>query len=114
MSQDPRGTETTTLAYGEGKSIEAARERMLADAGLQDAAPLYDESNLPREVQWFDARKHATTRMTRVQGPFRCLTQEGPVLCQDGYLAVDSDGYPYPIAANVFDATYRAVDAPGA
>lgn len=58
-------------------------------------------------------RKVHTTRALRVEGTFHCLTSEGNVAsCTDGWLAVDSRGYPYPINATEFDLTYEP-DAPG-
>jgi hypothetical protein len=36
--------------------------------------------------------------MVRIDGPFVVETSEGTVMCEDGWLAVDARGYPYPIA----------------
>ena len=47
---------------------------------------------------WTEWRKKVTTRMIRIDGPFVAHTQEGPLRCLDGWLAVDARGYPYPIA----------------
>jgi hypothetical protein len=55
--------------------------------------------NLPAEG-WAEYRKKVNTRMVRIDGPFRVATSEGPLYCQDGYLAIDARGYPYPIAAD--------------
>ena len=62
-------------------------------------------------VEGFETfRKVHITRALRVEGTFHCLTSEGNVAsCTDGWLAVDSRGYPYPINAAEFDLTYEPV-----
>jgi hypothetical protein len=57
-------------------------------------------------------RKTATTRAWRILGPFRVETREGLMTCEDGWLAVDAHGNPYPIAADEFAAIYEPVEAP--
>jgi len=57
--------------------------------------------------QWF--RKVAETKMVRIDGPFVVETSEGPLRCQDGWLAVDMRGYPYPIAADEQALIYEAI-----
>jgi len=47
---------------------------------------------------WEPFRKTAITQMVRINGPFIVETSEGPLTCQDGWLALDARGYPYPIA----------------
>ncbi len=59
----------------------------------------FDTENLPAEG-WREYRKKVNTRMVRIDGPFVVETSEGPLRCDDGYLAVDARGYPYPIAAD--------------
>jgi hypothetical protein len=64
----------------------------------------YGKDNLPSDAfAWKDYRKLGTTRMVSLIGPFTVITKEGPyTLPPDwiGYLAVDADGYPYPIEAD--------------
>lgn len=50
--------------------------------------------------------KHAITKATRVYVPFVVETSEGELRCEDGYLAVDARGYPYPIAKDEFERIY--------
>ncbi len=69
----------------------------------------YDTSNLPVEG-WKSYRKIPTTRMIRMDGPFTVETAEGPLRCPDGYLAVDSRGYPYPIAVDEHEMIYELVE----
>lgn len=68
----------------------------------------YDRDHLPAEG-WSNWRKTTATRMTPITGPCDVVTQEGPISVPDGwqgYLAIDSGGYPYPVAADVHAATY--------
>lgn len=73
----------------------------------------FSTENMPA---WFDEeaktfRKTALTRAARVPGPFVVETSEGPLRCEDGYLAVDARGYPYPIAADEFEQIYEEAAA---
>lgn len=52
-------------------------------------------------------RKKVTTEAVRIKGPFSVQTREGVLTCPDGYLAIDSHGWPYPIAADEFEAIYE-------
>ena len=52
-------------------------------------------------------RKTSLTKMIRMDGPFRVETSEGWLTCQDGYLAMDARGYPYPIAADEHAKIYE-------
>lgn len=52
---------------------------------------------------WELYRKKVPVRMIRMEGPFTVATKEGTLSCQDGWLALDSSGYPYPVA----DADHR-------
>jgi len=51
--------------------------------------------------------KKVPTKACRIKGAFRVVTREGSLTCKDGYLAVDSAGWPYPIAANEFASVYK-------
>jgi hypothetical protein len=55
-------------------------------------------------------RKVDSTRVARVDGPFEVQTIDGAIVrCEDGYIGVDSSGFPYPIAAEVFRSSYEPV-----
>lgn len=56
---------------------------------------------------WTLYRKKALTKAVRIEGPFVVQTSEGPLRCEDGYLAVDARGYPYPIAVDEFALIYE-------
>lgn len=60
-------------------------------------------------TDWPEYRKKTTTRATRIEGEFAVKTSEGTLTCKDGYLAVDSRGWPYPIDREEFEAIYEAV-----
>lgn len=62
--------------------------------------------------EWPEWKKKVTTRAIRVGGPFTVKTREGTLTCPDGYLAMDAHGWPYPIAANEFEAIYEPASGP--
>ena len=69
---------------------------------------IFSVDRLPSDPEsWPRYRKTALTRATRIDGPFTVQTSEGPLRCQDGYLATDARGYPYPIAADEFALIYE-------
>jgi hypothetical protein len=68
--------------------------------------PRYTRDALPLG-EWKAFRKKAPTPMVRITGPFVVETDGGPVICNDGWLAKDSRGRPYPIAAAEQEASYE-------
>lgn len=67
----------------------------------------FSKDNLPKDG-WKSYRKIATTRAVYIDGPFQTKTLEGDVLTtESGYLAIDNQGNPYPIADNIFKTTYE-------
>lgn len=69
----------------------------------------FTRDNLPTDG-WVQYRKTAITPMVRINGPFTVETREGPLDCEDGYLACPDDGWPYPVAADYHAANYEPVD----
>jgi hypothetical protein len=71
--------------------------------------PLYQKGALPRSwhKEAHEYRKKLTIRAMRIAGPFCVWTAEGVMYCDDGWLALDVDGNPYPISNNVFHQTYE-------
>lgn len=61
--------------------------------------PKWDEAKL--------FKKTALTKALRMHGPFRVETSEGPLFCEDGWVAQDARGYFYPIAADEFEKIYE-------
>lgn len=71
---------------------------------------VFSVENLPPlTAPWQEFRKKVTTKMVRIDGPFTVETSEGPLHCEDGWLAVDARGYPYPIAADEQELIYEPV-----
>jgi len=58
-------------------------------------------------ILWPYYRKKYLTQAIRIEGPFEVETTEGTLICQDGYLAVDSRGFPYPIDKEEFETIYK-------
>lgn len=65
----------------------------------------YNINNLPPSG-WISYRKKVWTQAMRINGPFSVETREGTSTCPDGYLAIDSGGWPYPIAKEEFENIY--------
>lgn len=63
----------------------------------------------PEDAGWQSFRKTSITRMVRIDGPFVVETSEGELRCEDGWLAMDARGYPYPIAADEQSQIYEEV-----
>lgn len=100
-------------------------------AKLPHRAPLPHKKGRMAEQQYFDRdsldtpgvqdnmkpyKKKTVTMLMRVDGPFTVKTREGEVTSPDGWLAIDSKGWPYPVAADEFDSIYVPADeevAPG-
>ena len=72
----------------------------------------FSAQSLPSDpATWPRYRKRVLTHALRIEGPFTVETSEGPLHCEDGYLAVDARGYPYPIAADEFALIYEPAEA---
>lgn len=71
--------------------------------------PPFSRNCLPDPKFWQEYRKKIPVRATRIIGPFEVITREGRMSCEDGWLAIDSRGWPYPIAADEFDRAYEPV-----
>lgn len=67
---------------------------------------LFSRDNLPDPAEFEEFSKSGSTKMVRIEGPFTVVTREGTMECEDGWLAIDSRGWPYPIAddeqANIY------------
>ena len=71
-------------------------------------AQSFSRDRLPKSDDFRTYRKTYRPQAIRISGPFECLTGEGNVAaCTDGWLAIDSQGFPYPIGAAEFAATYE-------
>lgn len=69
---------------------------------------IYDRDHLPTG-DWNEWRKRGATRMIPMVGPCTIVTREDKYHLPDGwqgFLAVDVDGYPYPVNAEVHRDSY--------
>lgn len=60
--------------------------------------------------EWKNYRKRVLMRAIRIDGPFSVKTKEGTLSCQDGYLALDSAGWPYTISASDLEQMYELTE----
>ena len=67
---------------------------------------LFSKWKLP-SGKWGFYKKRALTQAMRIKGPFQVTTREGILTCDNGYIALDSEGYPYPIAKDEFERIYE-------
>ena len=71
----------------------------------------YSKDHLPGDPDsWPEFVKVRRTKATRVSGPFTVQTREGTLTCENGYIALDSAGYPYPVDYDEFWAIYELAD----
>ena len=61
------------------------------------------------EKGWVKYRKKHLTKAQRIIESFEVETTEGILICRDGYLAIDSRGFPYPIDKEEFETIYEKV-----
>jgi hypothetical protein len=65
------------------------------------------------DVHFKEYAKIRTTWAVKIEGTFHCVTSEGNVAsCSDGWLAIDSHGFPYPVNTFEFETTYKPIDHP--
>lgn len=70
--------------------------------------PNYSRERLPH-LPWKNFRKKGLTSAVRIHRPFTVETREGVMSCPDGWLALDVNGDPYPIADDVMQRIYEEV-----
>ena len=74
---------------------------------------LFDIDNLPQQGKFNfytaeDAHTPSTpVRAARINGPFVVKTESEELKCDNGYLVIDLDGFPYPIEHGLFNRMYR-------
>lgn len=111
---DPTGfLETVVAAYDharemrtEGKAAAVVTEAKGAPAPVEADADTITADNLP-DGEWQSFRKTQPIRAMRMDGPFSVQTREGVVKSDGGWLALDSDDQPYPIAEDEMEAVYE-------
>ena len=72
----------------------------------------YSKNNLP-VGDWQIYKKKVNTKMIRIDGPFTVETSEGDLSCEEGWLAIDARGYPYPLADKEKQLIYEKVEDDG-
>lgn len=109
-----------TLGVVSVKSAEGTPAEEATETPATEAAEPTDDGDedlitvdtLP-DGDWAMFRKTEPIKAMHVDEPFTVETREGPVHVDDeggGWLAVDSDGYPYPIADEEFENVYAPDD----
>lgn len=68
----------------------------------------YTKDKLPA-TGWQNYTKKTLTMAVKISEPFKVMTREGDLVCQEGFLAIDAHGWPYPIASEEFMAIYEPV-----
>lgn len=66
----------------------------------------FTKDNLPTEG-WTEYKKKGNTPMMPIDGEFEVETQEGTLVCRDGFLAIDAAGWPYPIDRAIQEKSYE-------
>jgi hypothetical protein len=72
----------------------------------------FSKDNLPADEEFREYRKTTTTRMAGPYNPpFVVQTREGQYLTAEepSFLALDADGFPYPVALSVVEKTYEEI-----
>jgi hypothetical protein len=73
----------------------------------------FDKDNLPLPISEMALhRKKTLTPMIMVDGPFSVETQEGKYELPEGwrgFVAVDNEGFPYPISLENYHSSYEPV-----
>ena len=79
-----------------------------APAAATETVPTYSATEMPPEdANWGEFARVGTTRAIRITGPFQVVMHDGtPTAIEDGWLAIDADGQPYPITDSVFQKAY--------
>ena len=71
----------------------------------------FTHENIRRLLSEFEQyEKRTPVRAVKIEGEFSCDTVHGHRTSRTGYLAIDSEGFPYPIDKVVFNATYVKVE----
>jgi hypothetical protein len=85
-------------------AADAPTDDNTADGDAPDG-DLYHKDNLPTG-EWGQYQKTTPVSATPMVGKYAVKTQEGTVNAEDGWMALDNAGHPYPIADQEFDTAY--------
>lgn len=67
---------------------------------------VYSRENLPTG-EWGRYVKRIATKAVRMDGYFEVWTDKGVESCEDGWLALDEHGNPFPVATAEFEQQYQ-------
>lgn len=86
-------------------------DQMTTSLGVPKVSePTYSMAALPSNpALWNEYRNAMPVKATRIEGAFNVLTPDGQVHCDDGWLAVDARGFPFPIPSDEFTLTYELI-----
>jgi hypothetical protein len=84
------------------------KEELMSEGRIR----VVDRQHLPPEDEFKAYRKTDTTLVTRVMGEVKVVTREGVMSVRDPWIAIDANGWPYPIADDVFQKSYEPVESP--
>ena len=96
-----------------GSPTEAGPTQRLPDDDVlpgQHADGTITVDSLPDRGEFVAYKRKTGILAMRMPGPFKVQTLEGVMTCENGWLALDANGYPYPIADDVFNKTYQPAD----
>jgi hypothetical protein len=69
-------------------------------------AQIFNKDSIPG-AGWQEFQRKNNALAMRIDGQFEVETINGVVVCDDGYLAIDACGWPYPLEKEVFERTYK-------
>lgn len=102
------GTAAFSSAFLRGVLVGVALAEK--EAEVQEAMPEgqhFTREALPPAEDFGVFEKQGHTLMARICGPFSCVTIDGNIArCDDGWLALDGAGFPYPVADHVARSSY--------
>lgn len=87
-------------------------------------SPVFSIHNLPVDFEapggnaWAEFQLKTPLRAIKIAGPFQVALppehefaeQVGTLTCSSGWLAIDTDGRPFPILDDQFEAIYKLAD----
>jgi len=67
----------------------------------------FRKDNVGDYKMWPKYKKVFEPHMLKIDGPFFVETREGRLYCEEGFVAIDSKGNPYPIATDEQEVIYE-------
>ena len=74
---------------------------------------VFSKDNVGDYRRWPKYKKKFDPHMLEIDGPFIVETSEGRLYCEEGFVAIDSQGSPYPISKKEHGRIYELItDSP--